>query len=185
MPPAAISPIGADPCEQLNEQYVMGSGTHSIAEDCEGGRRRPERGRMIVPRSDQAQRDDSWFCHSAVSFNHHGGQCERERYRFPLFHPRQGSEPHQDGLRASAARSRAYGRSQIPSMRNPHTREIRMAGGKALIGLVGVQSNQFPRAVDLARCPNCRRWVRAGTLSCAHPGPIRCHPPGTLGFVES
>ena len=24
-------------------------------------------------------------------------------------------------------------------------------GGKALIGLVGVQSNQFPRAVDLAR----------------------------------
>jgi hypothetical protein len=59
-------------------------------------------------------------------------------------------------------------------------REIR----KALIA-VGVQSNQFPRAVDLARCPNCRRWVRAGTLSCAHPGPIRCHPPGTLGFVES
>src|SRR6478736_7562373 len=30
-------------------------------------------------------------------------------------------------------------------------REIRSAGGKALIGLVGVQSNQFPRAVDLAR----------------------------------
>jgi hypothetical protein len=30
-------------------------------------------------------------------------------------------------------------------------REIRKAGGKALIGLVGVQSNQFPRAVDLAR----------------------------------
>ena len=30
-------------------------------------------------------------------------------------------------------------------------REIRNAGGKALIGLVGVQSNQFPRAVDLAR----------------------------------
>ena len=28
---------------------------------------------------------------------------------------------------------------------------IRKAGGKALIGLVGVQSNQFPRAVDLAR----------------------------------
>jgi hypothetical protein len=30
-------------------------------------------------------------------------------------------------------------------------REIRKAGGKAMIGLVGVQSNQFPRAVDLAR----------------------------------
>jgi hypothetical protein len=30
-------------------------------------------------------------------------------------------------------------------------RDIRKAGGKVLIGLVGVQSNQFPRAVDLAR----------------------------------
>ncbi len=30
-------------------------------------------------------------------------------------------------------------------------RDIRKAGGRALIGLVGVQSNQFPRAVDLAR----------------------------------
>src|SRR6202047_1261700 len=30
-------------------------------------------------------------------------------------------------------------------------REIRKAGGKARIGLVGVQSNQFPRAVDHAR----------------------------------
>jgi hypothetical protein len=30
-------------------------------------------------------------------------------------------------------------------------REIRKAGGRALIGLVGVQSNQFNRAVDLAR----------------------------------
>ena len=30
-------------------------------------------------------------------------------------------------------------------------RVIRRAGGKALIGLVGVQSNKFPRAVDLAR----------------------------------
>ncbi|SEF02138.1 Radical SAM superfamily enzyme YgiQ, UPF0313 family [Rhizobiales bacterium GAS188] len=30
-------------------------------------------------------------------------------------------------------------------------RTIRREGGKALIGLVGVQSNQFPRAVDLAR----------------------------------
>ena len=28
---------------------------------------------------------------------------------------------------------------------------IRRAGGRALVGLVGVQSNQFPRAVDLAR----------------------------------
>jgi hypothetical protein len=30
-------------------------------------------------------------------------------------------------------------------------RAIRRAGGRALIGLVGVQSNQFPRAMDLAR----------------------------------
>src|SRR6202051_46703 len=30
-------------------------------------------------------------------------------------------------------------------------RMIRQQGGRALIGLVGVQSNQFPRAVDLAR----------------------------------
>jgi hypothetical protein len=30
-------------------------------------------------------------------------------------------------------------------------RQIRNEGGRALIGLVGVQSNQFPRAVDLAR----------------------------------
>ena len=30
-------------------------------------------------------------------------------------------------------------------------REIKRAGGKALIGFVGVQSNQFPRAIDLAR----------------------------------
>src|SRR5262245_2436980 len=30
-------------------------------------------------------------------------------------------------------------------------RTIRKAGGRALIGIVGVQSNQFPRAVDLAR----------------------------------
>src|SRR4051812_3657834 len=30
-------------------------------------------------------------------------------------------------------------------------RAIRKAGGRALIGLVGVQSNQFPRAVDIAR----------------------------------
>src|SRR6516225_9929352 len=35
----------------------------------------------------------------------------------------------------------------------PHRiiRMIRKSGGRALIGLVGVQSNQFPRAVDLAR----------------------------------
>src|SRR5215510_9565383 len=29
--------------------------------------------------------------------------------------------------------------------------EVRSSGGKALICMVGVQSNQFPRAVDLAR----------------------------------
>jgi hypothetical protein len=30
-------------------------------------------------------------------------------------------------------------------------RKVRQSGGRALIGLVGVQSNQFPRALDLAR----------------------------------
>ena len=37
-------------------------------------------------------------------------------------------------------------------VRVPHlVRRIREAGGIGLIGLVGVQSNQFPRAMDLAR----------------------------------
>jgi Radical SAM superfamily len=40
-------------------------------------------------------------------------------------------------------------------------REVRKAGGRALIGLVGVQSNQFPRAVDLAR-----PFVAAGLPVC-------------------
>src|SRR5690242_13144565 len=35
--------------------------------------------------------------------------------------------------------------------------DVRKAGGKALICLVGVQSNQFPRAVDLAR-----QFLKAG-----------------------
>ena len=34
---------------------------------------------------------------------------------------------------------------------DPIIRMIRKGGGKTLIGLVGVQSNQFPRALDLAR----------------------------------
>ena len=38
----------------------------------------------------------------------------------------------------------AFGRTQIIRM-------IRREGGRCLIGLVGVQSNQFPRAVDLAQ----------------------------------
>src|ERR1700719_366303 len=40
-------------------------------------------------------------------------------------------------------------------------RRIRRAGGRALIGLVGVQSNQFPRAVDLAR-----QFLAAGLPVC-------------------
>ena len=38
---------------------------------------------------------------------------------------------------------------------------IHRAGGPALVGLVGVQSNQFPRAVDLAR-----PFLRAGLPVC-------------------
>jgi len=40
-------------------------------------------------------------------------------------------------------------------------RMIHRAGGRALVGLVGVQSNQFPRAVDLAR-----PFLRAGLPVC-------------------
>jgi hypothetical protein len=40
-------------------------------------------------------------------------------------------------------------------------RMIRQEGGRALIGLVGVQSNQFPRAVDLAR-----QFLAAGLQVC-------------------
>src|ERR1700758_4941070 len=40
-------------------------------------------------------------------------------------------------------------------------RMIRETGGKSLIALVGVQSNQFPRAVDLAQ-----RFVAAGFPVC-------------------
>jgi len=40
-------------------------------------------------------------------------------------------------------------------------RMVRRAGGQALIGLVGVQSNQIPRAVDLAR-----PFVRSGLPVC-------------------
>jgi hypothetical protein len=40
-------------------------------------------------------------------------------------------------------------------------RTIRKSGGRALIGFIGVQSNQFPRSVDLAR-----RFVAAGLPVC-------------------
>ena len=40
-------------------------------------------------------------------------------------------------------------------------RMIRRTGGQALVGLVGVQSNQFPRAIDLAR-----PFLRAGLPVC-------------------
>src|SRR5262245_59394862 len=40
-------------------------------------------------------------------------------------------------------------------------RLIRKQGGRALIGLVGVQSNQFPRSVDLARS-----FLAAGLPDC-------------------
>ena len=40
-------------------------------------------------------------------------------------------------------------------------RQIKRSGGKGLVALVGVQSNQFPRAVDLAR-----RFAAAGLPAC-------------------
>src|SRR5947209_4351698 len=54
-------------------------------------------------------------------------------------------------------------------------RQIRRAGGRALIGLVGVQTNQFPRAVDLARpflaacLPVCLRGSHASGHRAAVP----------------
>ncbi len=44
---------------------------------------------------------------------------------------------------------------------DPVMRMLRRQGGKALIGLVGVQSNQFPRAVDLGR-----RFIAGGFPVC-------------------
>ena len=44
---------------------------------------------------------------------------------------------------------------------NRIVRMLRRSGGRALVGLVGVQSNQFPRAVDLAR-----PFLRAGLPVC-------------------
>ena len=40
-------------------------------------------------------------------------------------------------------------------------KSIRRSGGKGLVGMVGVQSNQFPRAVDLAKI-----FVGAGVPTC-------------------
>jgi hypothetical protein len=37
-------------------------------------------------------------------------------------------------------------------------RRIRRSGGRALVALVGVQTNQFPRAVDLARSFCAAGW---------------------------
>ena len=68
-----------------------------------------------------------------------------------------------NGLAEDAQRRQVLGRECRRSGCTPTTRPtgacgptassatIRRSGGKALIALVGVQSNQFPRAVDLAR----------------------------------
>ncbi len=63
-----------------------------------------------------------------------------------------------DAQSTQRARSRTSKSACTPMMKptgaSARTRSsgrIRREGGKALIGLVGVQSNQFPRAVDLAR----------------------------------
>ena len=51
--------------------------------------------------------------------------------------------------------------------------EIRRGGGKALIALVGVQTNQFPRAVDLAR-PSWPQAFRCASAAFMFPVAIRC-----------
>ena len=126
--------IKRDSCEQLNETISRRRGTHGIAEGLQGqdyglvlaqpqGRRRSAKNADFALTSRRGQHDNSWLHHSAVSFDHRSGQRGRERHSFPLFHPRQGSEPHQDCLRASAARSRLDGRTQDPCLRIAHPRD--------------------------------------------------------------
>jgi hypothetical protein len=61
-------------------------------------------------------------------------------------------------------------------------RAIRRKGGRGFIGLVGVQTNQFPRAMDLARefraagLPVC---IVASTSPAAWRCSSRCHPNST------
>ena len=54
-------------------------------------------------------------------------------------------------------------------------REIRRGGGKALVGMIGVQSNQYPRALDIAR------QFRAADLSVVIGG---FHVSGCLAMLE-
>ncbi|MGC1408776.1 MAG: radical SAM protein [Acetobacteraceae bacterium] len=68
-------------------------------------------------------------------------------------------------------------------------RDIRRAGGKALIALVGVQTNQFPRAVDLARPFLAEGWPVAmggfhisGCLAMLPEMPPELHDAQTLGI---
>ena len=66
---------------------------------------------------------------------------------------------------------------------NQIIRMIRRAGGRALIGLVGVQSNQFPRAVDLAQALSRRR---AAGLHRRFPYlRLHRHAAGTAGRYQS
>ena len=81
-------------------------------------------------------------------------------------------------------------------------RTIRKSGGRALIGLVGVQSNQFPRAIDLARpflaaglpvwpagstcpaaspcCPNCRPISKPRRRWASHSSPANAKTAGSM-----
>jgi Radical SAM superfamily len=60
-----------------------------------------------------------------------------------------------------AIRLHTYDETNQRVVPNRIIRRIRKEGGRALIGLVGVQSNQFPRAVDLAR-----QFLTAGLPVC-------------------
>jgi hypothetical protein len=68
-------------------------------------------------------------------------------------------------------------------------RAIRRAGGRALVGMVGVQSNQFPRAVDLARpfraagVPVCIGGFHvSGCLAMLPEMPVELHEAQALGI---
>lgn len=67
------------------------------------------------------------------------------------------------GIFGSATELRLYTYDETSERVQPHRiiRTIKQEGGKALVAFVGVQSNQFPRAVDLAR-----PFVKAGLSVC-------------------
>ncbi|MFW6028231.1 MAG: B12-binding domain-containing radical SAM protein [bacterium] len=70
----------------------------------------------------------------------------------------------------------AFDETNSPVRHDKLIRMIRRDGGRAMIGLVGVQSNQYPRAVDLSR-----PFLEAGIPVCIG----GFHPSGSLAMLEA